>query len=58
MKYQATRDGQFIGAPQKIREDAQKIIDADKKRAQECAAKGWISSSAYLATRWNIRKVK
>lgn len=67
MKYQATRNGQFIGAPQATREAAETIIAEDREHTVACFDQGWITTFRHYANgedyasrecRWSVRKVR
>jgi hypothetical protein len=58
MKYQATRNGQFIGEPKNTKSEAQQVIDEDKAHSKACLEQGWITKRGFDTTRWYIRKVR
>ena len=67
MKYQAVREGQFIGAPQATPEAAEAVIAEDRAHTVACYNQGWIMAFqpyadgeeyAERACRWWIRTVR
>ena len=65
MKFQATRNGQFIGAPQPTREAADAVIAEDKEHTRACFEQGWINTLVHYANadeyvkanNWTVRRV-
>jgi len=52
--FQATRNGAFIGRPQKTKELAQAIIRREKESDQRSVFDGWITQEQHDATKWEV----
>ena len=58
MKYQATRNGQYIGEPKKDRPAAQQIVCDDMEFSKKAYEAGWITKKQFETNRWYVLKVR
>lgn len=58
MKYQATRNGQYIGEPKNDRPAAQQVIVDDRDFTLKAYKAGWITKEQLEACWWNVIKVR
>ena len=57
-KYQATRNGQFIGEPKDDRPAAQQVVNDDMDFTKKAFVDSWITQEQLEACAWHIRKIK
>ena len=57
-KFQATRDGAYIGEPKDDRPAAQQIVNDDMDFTKKAFVDSWITQEQLEACTWHIRKVR